>query len=185
MAYTSDIVNEYLDSKKKWNSNLSKFVDTFFAVSSPNWVDTASSMLINLAKGILKQKIQDAQWNKQIELCIRAADTATMSQDQITLLLERITERLRTAEIDTYQFILDKEYIGKLANNLAGNDGGVETERLSAVLSNVLKLLSTTLYSIPEFNIEIAKIVRQHESNFHDRKHDLHLQKQVLDDHED
>lgn len=136
-------------------------------------------MLIGLtiAENIIEKCIQDAKWNQQIEQCIRAVDTAAMSQDQICSLLEIITEILNSSQIDIRQFVLDAKYIDTLASNLAGNDSSNETDRLSRVLANVFHLFSDTLYRMPEFNKAMTDIIRNHDRALKEHK-------EVLDDHE-
>lgn len=178
MAYASDAVNQHLGSEKNWNSKLSRLRTAFISALSLSWKDTAFSMLVNTAEGILEKHIQDAKWHKQIEQCIRAADGAAMSQDQIASLLEVTIEILNTATIDIHQLILDKKYISKLASDLANNDGSNETERLSRVLANVLHLLSDTLLNTSEFREILVEIIRKHDQ-------DLKRHKKTLDDHEE
>ena len=130
-----------------------------------------------IAENIIEKCIQDAKWNQQIEQCIRAVDTAAMSQDQICSLLEIITEILNSSQIDIRQFVLDAKYIDTLASNLAGNDSSNETDRLSRVLANVFHLFSDTLYRMPEFNKAMTDIIRNHDRALKEHK-------EVLDDHE-
>ena len=144
---------------------------------SLSWGDTAFSTLKTIAENIIEKCIQDAKWNQQIEQCIRAVDTAAMSQDQICSLLEIITEILNSSQIDIRQFVLDAKYIDTLASNLAGNDSSNETDRLSRVLANVFHLFSDTLYRMPEFNKAMTDIIRNHDRALKEHK-------EVLDDHE-
>lgn len=178
MVHTSDVINEYSAAEKKWDSKLSKLCSAFISSLSLSWVDTAFSTLKTIAENIIEKCVQDAKWNQQIEQCIRAVDTAAMSQDQICSLLEIITEILNFSEIDIQQFILDAKYIDKLASDLAGNDSSNETDRLSRVLANVFYLFSDTLYRIPEFNKVMADIIRGHDRALKEHK-------EVLDDHEE
>ena len=173
MIFTSDVVKEHSTEEKKWASKLTKFGHAFVSALSLNWTDTAFSMLVNLAEGIIEKCIQDAKWNKQIEQCIRAADSASMSQAQIAALIETVTEILNTATIDIQQFILDEEYIAKLASSLADTDESNEAERLSRVLANIFFLLSDTLRNTPEFNKAMAEIIRRHNRELNDHKHAL------------
>ena len=178
MVHTSDVINEYSAAEKKWDSKLSKLCSAFISSLSLSWVDTAFSTLKTIAENIIEKCVQDAKWNQQIEQCIRAVDTAAMSQDQICSLLEIITEILNSSEIDIQQFILDAKYIDKLASDLAGNDSSDETDRLSRVLANVFHLFSDTLYRMPEFNKVMADIIRGHDRALKEHK-------EVLDDHEE
>lgn len=178
MVHTSDVINEYSAAEKKWDSKLSKLCSAFISSLSLSWVDTAFSTLKTIAENIIEKCVQDAKWNQQIEQCIRAVDTAAMSQDQICSLLEIITEILNSSEIDIQQFILDAKYIDKLASDLAGNDSSNETDRLSRVLANVFHLFSDTLYRMPEFNKVMADIIRDHDRALKEHK-------EVLDDHEE
>lgn len=178
MVHTSDVINEYSAAEKKWDSKLSKLCSAFISSLSLSWVDTAFSTLKTIAENIIEKCVQDAKWNQQIEQCIRAVDTAAMSQDQICSLLEIITEILNSSEIDIQQFILDAKYIDKLASDLAGNDSSNETDRLSRVLANVFHLFSDTLYRMPEFNKVMADIIRGHDRALKEHK-------EVLDDHEE
>ena len=177
MVHTSDVIKEYSAAEKKWDSKLSKFCSAFISSLSLSWGDTAFSTLKTIAENIIEKCIQDAKWNQQIEQCIRAVDTAAMSQDQICSLLEIITEILNSSEIDIQQFILDAKYIDKLASDLAGNDSSDETDRLSRVLANVFHLFSDTLYRMPEFNKAMTDIIRNHDRALKEHK-------EVLDDHE-
>ena len=177
MVHTSDVINEYSAAEKKWDSKLSKFCSAFISSLSLSWGDTAFSTLKTIAENIIEKCIQDAKWNQQIEQCIRAVDTAAMSQDQICSLLEIITEILNSSQIDIRQFVLDAKYIDTLASNLAGNDSSNETDRLSRVLANVFHLFSDTLYRMPEFNKAMTDIIRNHDRALKEHK-------EVLDDHE-
>ena len=141
------------------------------------FLSIAFSTLKTIAENIIEKCIQDAKWNQQIEQCIRAVDTAAMSQDQICSLLEIITEILNSSQIDIRQFVLDAKYIDTLASNLAGNDSSNETDRLSRVLANVFHLFSDTLYRMPEFNKAMTDIIRNHDRALKEHK-------EVLDDHE-
>lgn len=177
MVHTSDVIKEYSAAEKKWDSKLSKFCSAFISSLSLSWGDTAFSTLKTIAENIIEKCIQDAKWNQQIEQCIRAVDTAAMSQDQICSLLEIITEILNSSQIDIRQFVLDAKYIDTLASNLAGNDSSNETDRLSRVLANVFHLFSDTLYRMPEFNKAMTDIIRNHDRALKEHK-------EVLDDHE-
>lgn len=177
MKYMSDMLIEHFVTEKNAVGTLTKFSLAFTSALSLSWKDTGFSMLVDVIENIIKKSIQNARWNKQIEQCIRAADTEAMSQGQISSLLEAATEILNTSTIDIQKFILDGEYIEKLACDLAGNDGSSETERLSRVLANLFHLLSDTLRSTPEFNEVLAEIARRHD-------HELSDYKQALDDHE-
>lgn len=156
---------------------MSKLCSAFISSLSLSWGDTAFSTLKTIAENIIEKCIQDAKWNQQIEQCIRAVDTAAMSQDQICSLLEIITEILNSSQIDIRQFVLDAKYIDTLASNLAGNDSSNETDRLSRVLANVFHLFSDTLYRMPEFNKAMTDIIRNHDRALKEHK-------EVLDDHE-
>ena len=158
-------------------SKLSKLCSAFISSLSLSWGDTAFSTLKTIAENIIEKCIQDAKWNQQIEQCIRAVDTAAMSQDQICSLLEIITEILNSSQIDIRQFVLDAKYIDTLASNLAGNDSSNETDLLSRVLANVFHLFSDTLYRMPEFNKAMTDIIRNHDRALKEHK-------EVLDDHE-
>ena len=177
MVHTSDVIKEYSAAEKKWDSKLSKLCSAFISSLSLSWGDTAFSTLKTIAENIIEKCIQDAKWNQQIEQCIRAVDTAAMSQDQICSLLEIITEILNSSQIDIRQFVLDAKYIDTLASNLAGNDSSNETDRLSRVLANVFHLFSDTLYRMPEFNKAMTDIIRNHDRALKEHK-------EVLDDHE-
>lgn len=177
MVYISEVIKEYSTAEKNKDSKLSKLCAAFISSLSLSWEDTAFSMLKTIAQNIIGKCIQDAKWNQQIEQCIRAADTAAMSQDQIVYFLEIITEILNSSKIDIQQFVLDVKYIDKLASELAGNDGSNETILLSHVLTNVFHLFSDTLYRMPEFNRVIADIIRNHD-------HVLKEHKELLDNHE-
>lgn len=156
---------------------MSKLCSAFISSLSLSWGDTAFSTLKTIAENIIEKCIQDAKWNQQIEQCIRAVDTAAMSQDQICSLLEIITEILNSSQIDIRQFVLDAKYIDTLASNLAGNDSSNETDLLSRVLANVFHLFSDTLYRMPEFNKAMTDIIRNHDRALKEHK-------EVLDDHE-
>lgn len=184
MKYISDVLIEHSATEKNSTGKLSELIHAFTSALSLSWKDTGFSMLVSVAENIIEKCIQDTKWNKQIEQCIRAADTAAMSQNQIASLLETATEILNTATIDIQKFILDEKYIEKLASDLAGNDGSNETERLSRVLANVFHLLSDTLRNTPEFNEVMAEIIRRHDRDLNDHKQTLHQHKQTLDDHE-
>ena len=177
MVHTSDVIKEYSAAEKKWDRNLAKLCSAFISSLSLSWGDTAFSTLKTIAENIIEKCIQDAKWNQQIEQCIRAVDTAAMSQDQICSLLEIITEILNSSQIDIRQFVLDAKYIDTLASNLAGNDSSNETDRLSRVLANVFHLFSDTLYRMPEFNKAMTDIIRNHDRALKEHK-------EVLDDHE-
>lgn len=177
MVHTSDVIKEYSAAEKIWDSKLSKLCSAFISSLSLSWGDTAFSTLKTIAENIIEKCIQDAKWNQQIEQCIRAVDTAAMSQDQICSLLEIITEILNSSQIDIRQFVLDAKYIDTLASNLAGNDSSNETDRLSRVLANVFHLFSDTLYRMPEFNKAMTDIIRNHDRALKEHK-------EVLDDHE-
>ena len=177
MVHTSDVIKEYSAAEKKWDSKLQKICYAFISSLSLSWGDTAFSTLKTIAENIIEKCIQDAKWNQQIEQCIRAVDTAAMSQDQICSLLEIITEILNSSQIDIRQFVLDAKYIDTLASNLAGNDSSNETNRLSRVLANVFHLFSDTLYRMPEFNKAMTDIIRNHDRALKEHK-------EVLDDHE-
>lgn len=177
MVHTSDVIKEYSAAEKKWDSKLLKLCSAFISSLSLSWGDTAFSTLKTIAENIIEKCIQDAKWNQQIEQCIRAVDTAAMSQDQICSLLEIITEILNSSQIDIRQFVLDAKYIDTLASNLAGNDSSNETDRLSRVLANVFHLFSDTLYRMPEFNKAMTDIIRNHDRALKEHK-------EVLDDHE-
>lgn len=177
MVHTSDVIKEYSAAEKKWDSKLPKLCSAFISSLSLSWGDTAFSTLKTIAENIIEKCIQDAKWNQQIEQCIRAVDTAAMSQDQICSLLEIITEILNSSQIDIRQFVLDAKYIDTLASNLAGNDSSNETDRLSRVLANVFHLFSDTLYRMPEFNKVMTDIIRNHDRALKEHK-------EVLDDHE-
>lgn len=138
-----------------------KMMQTIFSVLSLQWTDTLFSIIVRSAEGIIEKEIREVEWNRKIEECIRAADTAAMSQEQITLLAETIKEKLNVATIDIRQSILTENYIEKLAHNLAGNDEDNETERLSRILANVLHFLLDTLYECPEFNKVVANILEE------------------------
>lgn len=138
-----------------------KMRQTIFSVLSLHWTDTLFSIIVRSAEGIIEKEIREVVWNSKIEECIRAADSAAMSQEQITLLAETIKEILNVATIDIRQLILTENYIEKLARNLAGNDEDNETERLSRILANVFHFLLDTLYESPEFNKVVANILEE------------------------
>ena len=178
MVNASDVIQEHKFANGNETRMLSKLGHAFTSALSLNWTDTAFSMLVNLAERVIKKSIQDAVWNKQIERCIRAADSASMSQAQIASLLETVTEILNSAKINIQQFILDERYIEALASDLTGNEDSREMEQLSRVLANVFHLLSDTLRNTPEFNRAMADIIRKHERELNDHK-------RIIDDHEE
>lgn len=178
MVYTSDVIKRHSAPEDNQGSKFAKLGSSFISALSLSWADTAFSTLVSIGESILKNRIQDLQWNKQLEQCFRAADNAAMSQKQIDSLLEITTEILGTSTIDIHQFLLNEKYIEKLASDLAGNDDSNETQLLSRVLANVFHLLSDALYNDPEFNEAVAEIIRSHE-------HELNDHAQILRDHEE
>ena len=129
---------------------------------SLDWEDTVLSTGVSLVVNGIERKIHTEKWDELIEQCIRATDSAAMSQKEIASLKEIVKESLNKASIDVQKLIVDENYIKKLASDLAGNDSSKESERLSRVFLILLTILQKSLYSTPEFMEALYTKVRDH-----------------------
>lgn len=144
------------------DSIVGRLMQAFISSASFNLIDTVQSLSREAASAFLKDYAQKERWRTALRQCIKGADSAGMSQEEIISVMEMVTECLFGATIEIKKCILDKDhYIAALAKSLAGYDGSEETARTSRILEHVLQLLYDTLCGMPEFSKVCASVLKE------------------------
>lgn len=174
MLAASDLVKEYKPGEQGETGKLLEIGRFVFSSLSLNLADTACSMAINLIGNAIEKRIHIAKWDKQIEQCIRAADAALMSAEEISILKDTVKEKLNGSYIDVQKLLRDEKYLKKLASNIAGYDEDTESERLTRVFEYLLQILLETLRKSPQFLGALHVIVTEHEHLL--EKHEIDIE---------
>ena len=174
MIATSDLVKKYRPEEQGKMGKMLRIGKFVFSYLSLDLADTAFSMSVNLIGSAIEKRIHIGKWDEQIEQCIRAADSAAMSLEEIATVKEIVKEKLDGSYIDIQKLIRDEKYIKKLASDIAGYDQDKESEFISRILEYLLQILSETLRGTPEFLAALHVIVTEHEHLL--KKHDVEIQ---------
>ena len=77
-----------------------RLMQAFISSASFNLIDTVQSLSREAASAFLKDYAQKERWRAALRQCIKGADSAGMSQEEIISVMEMVTECLFGATIE-------------------------------------------------------------------------------------